>query len=157
SHHAKAHPTPLYRGLSRAARKTGRKVHLLMAGWAAHPAVRQAFLDGARVLAPNVRVSLLDGTDPAIRHNVWHAADVFASLSDNIQETCGLVILEAQASGLPVVASDWNGYRDLVVVGRTGLLVPTQMLPGATATATARLLLGEGNYDNFLAECSQAA
>src|SRR5262249_52411352 len=40
SHHAKAHPFPTYRGLSRAARATGCKVHLVLAGWAAHPAVR---------------------------------------------------------------------------------------------------------------------
>ena len=156
SHHAKAHPAPMYRGLCRAARRTGQKVHLLLCGWAAHPAVEQAFVAGARVLAPNVRLTVLDGTDPAIRFAIWHAADVFASLADNIQETFGLVILEAMASGLPVVASDWNGYRDLVVDGTTGLLVPTRMLPGATADTTSRLLLGEINYEQFLAQCSQA-
>ena len=32
------------------------------------------------------------------------------------------------ASSLPVVASDWNGYRDLVLHGRTGLLVPCRDL-----------------------------
>ena len=38
--------------------------------------------------------------------------DIFVSLSDNIQETFGLTPLEGMASGLPVVATDWNGYRD---------------------------------------------
>src|SRR5262249_33100154 len=52
---------------------------------------------------------------------------------------------------------DWNGYRDLVADGETGYLVPTFMVRGATADATSRLLtLGEGNYDEFLAECNQA-
>ena len=32
------------------------------------------------------------------------------------------------ASSLPVVASDWNGYRDLVLHGRTGWLVPCRDL-----------------------------
>ena len=60
------------------------------------------------------------------------------------------------ASGLPVVASDWDGYRDLVVDGETGYLVPTAMVEGATAGASERLLTGELDYDHFLAECSQA-
>jgi hypothetical protein len=44
-----------------------------------------------------------------------------------------------------------------VAPGETGLLVPTVMVGGATASATSRLLTGELNYDMFLAECSQAA
>ena len=103
-----------------------------------------------------MRTSLVDGRDPGTRRLVWHAADLFVSPSDNIQETFGLAVLEAMASGLPVVASDWDGYRDLVVDGETGFLVPTAMVEGATAGATARLLTGELTYDHFLAECSQA-
>ncbi|MGP0064237.1 MAG: glycosyltransferase family 4 protein [Isosphaeraceae bacterium] len=156
SHHAKAHPFPMFRGVSDAARATGRRVHLILAGWAAHPAVHAAFLDGARRFAPDVRTTLLDGRDPATRRSVWHAADLFVSPSDSIQETFGLAVIEAMASGLPVVASDWDGYRDLVAEGETGFLVPTMMVDGATAGATARLLIGELTYDHFLAECSQA-
>src|SRR6516164_5936950 len=106
--------------------------------------------------ARGVRVTFVDGTQPDTRFAVWHAADIFASLSDSIQETFGLVIVEAMASGLPVVASDWDGYRDLVADGETGFLVPTSMVRGGTADATARLLLGATDYDGFLAECNQA-
>lgn len=57
----------------------------------------------------------------------YQQADVFVSVSDNLQETFGITILEAMAAGLPVVASDWNGYKDLVVNGDTGYLIPTFM------------------------------
>jgi glycosyltransferase involved in cell wall biosynthesis len=156
SHHAKAHPFPMFRAVSHAAAATGRSVHLILAGWAAHHAVHSAFLEGARTFAPEVRTTIVDGRDDQTRRSVWHAADVFVSPSDNIQETFGLAVIEAMASGLPVVASDWDGYRDLVIHGETGLLIPTAMVEGATATATSRLLAGALTYDQFLAECSQA-
>ncbi|MFO0796474.1 MAG: glycosyltransferase family 4 protein [Gemmataceae bacterium] len=157
SHHAKAHPYPLFHAASEAARRTGARVRLLMAGWAANPAVAAAFEGGARVFAPAARVTFADGQHPAVRAAAWPAADVFASLPDNVQETFGLVVVEAMASGLPVVAADWDGYRDLVSDGETGLLVPTRLVAGATTGATGRLLGGLTNYDHFLAECSQAA
>jgi hypothetical protein len=156
SHHGKAHPFPMFHGLAQAARQTGKKVHLVLSGWAANQAIQKAFEEGARHLAHNIRVTFVDGTDPNHRFAVWRAADIFTSLSDNIQETFGLVIVEAMASGLPVVASDWNGYRDLVVDGETGFLVPTLMIRDATADLTSRLLMQEVNYDHYLAECSQA-
>jgi hypothetical protein len=65
-----------------------------------------------------------DITDPQ-RRELLAAADIFVSLSDNIQETFGLTIVEAMAAGLPVVASDWDGYRELIGHGVTGFLAPT--------------------------------
>jgi glycosyltransferase involved in cell wall biosynthesis len=156
AHHAKAHPVPMFLALAAAARATGRKTHLVLAGWSV-PAVLRQYEEAARTFAPDLRVSIVDGTRPDVRFAVWHAADVFTSLSDNIQETFGLVILEAMACGLPVLASDWDGYRDLVADGETGYLVPTWMVRDALADATSRLLtLGELDYDGFLAECCQA-
>ena len=155
SFHAKAHPYPMYAGLAQAARAAGRKVHLILFGTPPNPNVLKSFQDGA-VFAPGVRVTFVDGTKPELERAVWHAADLFTSLSDNIQETFGLVIPEAMAGGLPVVASDWDGYRDMVVDGETGFLVPTYMVRDATADATSRLLVGEVNFDHFLCECNQA-
>lgn len=156
SFHAKANPYPMYCALARAARQTGRKVHLLLSGWASNELIHKAFHDGARVFAPNLRVTIVDGTKPEYRRAVWDAADIFTSLSDNIQETFGLTITEAMACGLPVVASDWDGYRDQVLDGESGYLVPTRMVRDTLPDATLRLILGELNYDHFLGECSQA-
>jgi hypothetical protein len=44
-------------------------------------------------------------------------------------EPFGLVALESAAAGRPVVASDTSGFRDIVVHGETGLLVPPGMPP----------------------------
>ena len=54
-------------------------------------------------------------------------ADVFVNVSDHIQETFGLVNLEAMAAGLPVIASDWSGFREIVKHGETGFLIPTSL------------------------------
>ena len=55
---------------------------------------------------------------------LYSAADIFISLSDNYQETFGITILEAMSQGLPVIASDFSGYKELVDDGRTGFLIP---------------------------------
>jgi D-inositol-3-phosphate glycosyltransferase len=157
SFHGKAHPFPMYESLARAARATGRKVRLLCCGWAANEGILRAWVDGARAFAPEVRTDFLDGTNPAARYAVWHAADVFTSLSDNVQETFGLVVIESMACGVPAVVTDWDGYRDLIVQGKTGYLVPTLMVCGATVDTASKHLLGEINYDIYLAACSQAA
>jgi glycosyltransferase involved in cell wall biosynthesis len=51
-----------------------------------------------------------------------HAADVFVLPSDF--ESFSYTLLEAMASGLPCIAADVGGNRDLVDPGVTGLLVP---------------------------------
>jgi glycosyltransferase involved in cell wall biosynthesis len=155
AHHAKAHPFPMFRGIDLAAKTAGRVVRLLMSGWAPNQAIQSAFVEGARAFAPAVNVTFVDGMDATARVAIWRAADLFVSLVDSIQETFGLAIVEAMASGLPVVAADWNGYRDLVQDGRTGLLVPTTMVRGASGAATSRLMFGALDYDHFLAEVSQ--
>ena len=55
------------------------------------------------------------------------------------------------ASSLPVIASNWNGYRDLVVHGKTGLLVQCRdMLKGQQQPDALDKLfkLGLQNYDS---------
>jgi glycosyltransferase involved in cell wall biosynthesis len=49
---------------------------------------------------------------------------VFCSLSDNIQETFGIVPIEAMAAGLPVVASPVGFQKDLIDQGKGVGLLP---------------------------------
>ncbi len=53
-------------------------------------------------------------------------------------EAFGLVLIEAMASGLPIVATSVGGITDIVVDGETGLLVPAEH-PGALAGALEKL------------------
>ena len=53
----------------------------------------------------------------------WHRTfDVFVALSRS--ESYGVAILEAAASGLPVVVSDADGPREITVDGVTGFVIP---------------------------------
>lgn len=71
----------------------------------------------------------------------YSAAEVFAF--PGIQESLGMVYLEAQACGLPVVAYDNAGTPEAVQNGRTGFLVPLHDAAAFTE-AIGRLLSDEG-------------
>jgi glycosyltransferase involved in cell wall biosynthesis len=71
------------------------------------------------------QISIISDPSATVKLGLYQAADIFVSFSDNLQETFGLTILEAMSCGLPVVATDWSGYRETVVSGETGFLVPT--------------------------------
>ena len=53
---------------------------------------------------------------------VYASSDLFVFPS--CTDTCGLVVLEAQAAGLPAIVSDRGGPGEYVRPGRTGLVVP---------------------------------
>jgi len=156
SFHAKAHPISMYMALERAARRTGKRIHLIQAGWFGNEAIAGAFADGARRYCPSVNAIFLDGRKPEVRTRVWAAADLFTSLVDNIQETFGITPVEAMAAGLPCVVTDWNGYRETVRDGVDGFRVPTLLPPpGAGADFADRYAAGLDNYDHYIGRTSQ--
>lgn len=132
SFHAKAHPHAMYQALQSVARASGGKLALVQCGWTANDAIDAAFREGARLACPDVRCLFTEGRDAQARAESWAAADLFISLSDNLQETFGLTPIEAMAAGLPVLVTDWDGYRDTVRDGVDGFRIPTWM-PGRGA------------------------
>jgi len=89
---------------------------------------------------PQVRSRVIElGTVPHADLPGCHAAaDVFVSPAIG-RESFGIVLVEAMAAGLPVVASDIPGYREVVRAGVDGLLVPPGD-PAALAEAVGRIL-----------------
>ena len=150
SFHAKAHPLALYQALEAAAQTSGKRVLLVECGWHANDYIRNAYAEAARLACPSVPVQTLDGRKADQRQTAWAAADVFCSLSDNIQETFGIVPLEAMAAGLPVVVSDWDGYRDTVRDGVDGFRIPTVMpQAGLAGDLALRHALELDTYDMY--------
>ncbi|NDV02515.1 glycosyltransferase family 4 protein [Pseudoroseicyclus tamaricis] len=142
----KANPLPLFLALQRLA-EAGHDVHLWLTGWTDREAQEALHREGAAALAPGVTTTLVDGRNPQIRRDIWAGADIFTLPADSIQETFGLVPVEAMAAGLPVVMPDWDGFRDTVVHGETGLLVATRMAPpGAGAALGRRFAEGRDQY-----------
>jgi len=69
-------------------------------------------------------------TDPSngTKSDLFSAADFFVSLADNVQETFGLTLVEAMQAGLPLLVSDFDGYRELCDE-QVGIRVPTSWSP----------------------------
>lgn len=84
---------------------------------------------------PVIFTGYLAGEDLAA---AFASADVFVFPSTT--DTFGNVVLEAQASGLPVIVSDGGGPKELMVDGKTGLVTRADNLAELT-DAMRRLLL----------------
>ena len=161
SFHGKAHPTPMYMAAARAAdRVRDAALHLVLAGQFPNRGVATQFRKAAARFAGATKVHFVDGADGPQGRAILaslQGADIFVSLSDNIQETFGLTPVEAMAAGVPSVVSDWNGYRDTVVDGETGFLVPTTTAPpGAGVDIADRYGAHVDRYDRFIGVTSLA-
>ena len=107
-------------------------VHLLLIGPVTSPAYEADLRADITSLGVAHRVTLIPGIeshDPDLV-NAYHASDLF--LLPSVHEPFGIVILEAWAAGLPVLASNVGGVPSFVVDGRDALLFDTGDLPRLT-------------------------
>jgi glycosyltransferase involved in cell wall biosynthesis len=157
SYYEKAFPQPMFRAVQAAANASGAKVAFAMAGWFPGEKDRALYEGAAAVHAPDVEVHFLDGNDRGLLDDLWAGSDIFLSLVDNIQETFGITPLEAMAAGLPVVASDWDGYRYTVRDGVDGFLIPTLGGPdsGYGESIVARHALEMDSYQRYVGTLAQ--
>jgi glycosyltransferase involved in cell wall biosynthesis len=158
SFYEKAFPQPMMLAIEAAAKLSGKGVHFAMAGWFPGGEVdEKLYREAAAICAPNVQFHIIDGNDKPRLGQAWAAADIFISLVDNIQETFGITPIEAMASGLPVVVSDWDGYRYTVRDGQDGFLIPT--LLGQPSPITENLIAqhnhGMKTYQQYVAITAQ--
>lgn len=112
------------------------------------------------VLTINERERLID---------LVRSADIFLSPSDSVQETFGITPLEAMSAGLPAIVSDWDGYRETILDGRTGYLVKTTLFNNEYLWKCAdfnsdyrrqHLLIGQSvtvDTDDMVAKCHALA
>jgi glycosyltransferase involved in cell wall biosynthesis len=84
------------------------------------------------------RVHFVGNIPRSEMYRYYSAGDVF--VFPGIRESLGMVFLEAQACGLPVVAFENAGVSEAVQDGKTGYLVPMYALE-AFVQAIQRLLL----------------
>ena len=134
----KLDPWPGYAILERVARRLDNPLVLLECGPDDQPS-QEPSLSVLRKSCSHVRFHRMGGSEPVseeLKRQALSAADLALSLVDNTQETFGLSVAEAMAAGLPVVASNWNGYRDLVRHGIDGYLVPSRWASIATEVST---------------------
>lgn len=110
-------------------------LHLCIAG--ADGETRRTVEDSVRAHGLSGRVLLFVGLDQFQVALLMSKATV--CVQPSLAESFPLAVLEASASGIPVIVSDIPGHRELVCNGRTGRLLPLGH-PKAYADAIATIL-----------------
>ena len=110
----------------------------------------------ARELGLASRVHFLGALSQDRLARLMAGSDLLVHFTTCRLENFGLVVAEAMASGLPVVAANWGGLRDLVVPGRTGFLADTYLSHrgprvdwGSVVEPAARLLRDRPAWDEM--------
>lgn len=89
---------------------------------------RPAIEDAARRAGVADRIRLMGRQGDAVLRSAYAASDLFVMPNIPVpgdMEGFGVVLLEANAAGLPAVAADLEGIRDVIDNGHNGVKVPT--------------------------------
>jgi glycosyltransferase involved in cell wall biosynthesis len=124
-------------------------VHLVLVGPVTNADYDLSLSREISALGLDASVTLIRGletSDPDLV-NAYHAADLF--LLPSVHEPFGIVILEAWASGLPVVASNVGGVPSFVSDGENGCLFPSGDL--AALLAAVRGLIANPDHRRKIA------
>jgi glycosyltransferase involved in cell wall biosynthesis len=105
------------------------ELRLVIAGPESDAGYRRVLRKRAEELGIAAHVEFLDTVPRPKVPLLYNSSDVFACVSNAIYENFGITVLEAMACGVPVVAMDWAGYRDAIVPGISGFLIPTKWAP----------------------------
>lgn len=115
--------------------------------------LRPQFERFAKALGVDARVRFTGRLPADELPRAYRSMDVFAFPSTNAAEAFGLAALEAQASGIPVVASDLPGLRTVVAHGESGWLVPPNR-PEALAASLMTVLTDQPRR-SLMAQCAR--
>ena len=114
------------------------RTKLLLIGHVTNESYKESILQTAKQLGVEDRVQIICGLAPDSTDLVdaYHASDLF--LLPSVHEPFGIVILEAWAAGLPVIASRVGGIPAFVEDGKDGILFdsnnPDDLLAKLTQT-----------------------
>ncbi|RKN74920.1 glycosyltransferase family 4 protein [Paenibacillus ginsengarvi] len=135
-------------------KRISRPVKVIIAGGSS----KRAYTKRLKSLAHSLHVQTrFLGTIPHHRiHRIYKQADVFVCPSQK-HEAFGLVNVEAMASGLPVVASDNGGIREIIENGQTGFLVKDYHKAEAFVDAIVRILTNKELHDKMKIAARSAA
>lgn len=104
------------------------------------------------VRSPDLNVELREYDNVSVLGEVSHdqvagiVREAHAMIHPSLYETFGCVLIEAFASGIPVVAYDLPVFQELIVPGRNGL-VAKEMTPESLADAMEEMMISIGHYN----------
>jgi glycosyltransferase involved in cell wall biosynthesis len=121
------------------------RAHIVVAGGGE---LLESFRERAREAGVGERVHFLGEVPHGELPDVLRASDLFL-LTTEPPESFGIVLIEAMACGLPVLATDYPGVRAVVGDGSDGMLAPQGDIAAVASRLGEMIQLGPGGRARF--------